>query len=169
MGIETAILAVTSAIGAATTIGSVVMQAQVADMNAQIERENATRAVERSQVEQQEQDFANKAALAEQVAAQAGSGVALEVGAPVRTRSVSRRLARLDALNIRQAGDLEAYNHLVNASSIEAQSKVDQFQGYGSALGQFLEAGSAISKKNRPVAKRNYYPVPTPRPQGIVF
>lgn len=168
MGIETAILGISSAIGAVTTAVATSMQIQVANMNADIERENAVRAVEIASVEQQEKDFENRAALGEQIAAQADSGVAVEVGTPVNNRAVSRRLARLDALNIQQAGRVSAYNHLVNAASIEAQGKVDAVGGYGSALGKVLEIGSAIGDA-KPVAKKHYYPVPTPRPKRIVF
>lgn len=159
--------AIGSIIGAVSTVAATVMQMQVANMNADIEEQNAKRRIEYAQLDAQESDFQARAMLGEQIAAQAGSGVAVETGSTKAVRQVSRRLARLDALNIRQAGELDAYNHRVKAANYKAQGKVDAISGFGSALGQFMSAGSAISNV-RPTRSKNYYP-PAPAPRGVLF
>src|SRR5262245_64995073 len=82
-------------------------QAQVAEMNADIAKENAQRAGERAQIEQQTQDIQASNTLGEQVAEQAASGLTVSSPSLVKSRRSARRLARLDALNVRQAGEIE--------------------------------------------------------------
>lgn len=159
--------AIGSVIGGLATAASAVMQASVASMNASVERDNANRAIQYAQMDAQESDLQARAALGEQIAAQSASGVAVETGSTKSVRQVARRLARLDALNIKQEGELKAYNHRVAAASYQAQAGVSMVQGIGGALGSFLSAGSQISN-SKPVARRNYYP-PAPTPRGVLY
>lgn len=148
--------------GIATVVGTV-LQVQTMMMNASIEEENAKRSIERAVVEQQESDLQARGMLGEQLVAQAASGVDTGGVSARATRLAAREAARMDALNIRQAGELEAYNHKAAAASLKMQAGVTAVEGISGALGSFLNMGSSIGNA-KPVAKKSYYPaVPTPK------
>jgi len=118
-------------------------QASVAEMNEKVAKENARRAIERSQVEQQEQDAQSMALLAAQEAVQSASGLTLTGKSAQRTRRSARILARKDALNVRQAGEIEKYNYLVQAENFKAEGEAAKMQGSASLLSSFLGAGTS--------------------------
>lgn len=119
-------------------------QAAIAEMNQNIANENAKRAVQRSQVEQQDQDATSLALLGEQEATQAASGLTLGSGSFRLARRSAQELARKDALNIRQAGELEAYDYKTQAANFGMQSQLASSQATGSLLGGFLGGASSL-------------------------
>jgi hypothetical protein len=119
-------------------------QAKIADMNADIAKDNAGRAVFRSQVEQQDQDVQTAQMLGTQEAAQSASGISLNSESSRRIRKASRMLGRKDALNVRQAGEIEKYNYLVEAANQTAQGQMAKLGGIGSLLSGFIGAGSSL-------------------------
>lgn len=119
-------------------------QKQVADMNAKIAKENAARALERGQIVQQETDNRTAAFLGQQTAAQSASGISLTSRSAIATRRTARQLGRLDALNVRQAADVEAYNYQVDAVNQKAQGQLAQSQGVGTLIGSFFKAGGSL-------------------------
>lgn len=165
IGLATILSAVGSVVTGVATFQSARANAAISEMNADIADENARRAITRSQVEQEQQDLMTRGLLGEQVAAQAASGVNVGTGSPRFTRIAARELGRLDALNVRQAGELEGYNYRTQAAGARAQASADRRGGAFGLLSGFLGAGSAITNA-RPTAQRNYYaPNPTPRPR----
>lgn len=129
-----------------TAYQSASYQAAVAEMNAEIANENAKRALERSQVEQQDQDAITLAMLGEQQAGQAASGLAFGSRSFRLQRKSAQELGRKDALNIRQAGEIEAYNYRTDAANYQAQAGIAKASGVNSLLGSFLYgAGSLVS------------------------
>lgn len=90
-------------------------QAQVAERNAKVQEDNAVRAQYNAQVQQQESDRVARGLIGEQIAAQSASGLKIGGRSQMLTRKSAKQLARLDSLNIRQAGDVEAYNYRVGA------------------------------------------------------
>lgn len=119
-------------------------QKQVADMNATIAKDNAARAKERAQVNQQNQDAATLGMLGEQEAAQSASGISLTSRSAIATRKSARQLGRLDALNIRQAGEIEAYNYQVDAANQKSAGQFAQSEGQLGLLGSFFKAGGSL-------------------------
>src|SRR5262245_32460828 len=119
-------------------------QGQVAEMNAEIAKDNAKRAVERSQIEQESQDLKAANALGAQVTEQGASGLSLSSGSMMRSRRSARRLARLDALNVRQAGRIEEYNYLTEAANQKAQAHASRISGVGSLLGWFFSGLNSL-------------------------
>ncbi len=119
-------------------------QAQVARMNAKIANENADRALERSQIEQQDQDTLTRAQMGAQEAAQGASGLSLTGGSQILTRKSAAMLGRRDALNVRQAGELEAYNYRTQAVNSEAQARMAKAQGQNALLGSYFNAGGSL-------------------------
>lgn len=144
-------------------------QAAVQRMNAQIAEDNAKRTLQRSQIDQQNQDIQSRALMGQQLAQQAASGIDVGAGSAVRTQLSAKELARLDALNVRQAGELEAFDHKANAASLRAQAGITSSSGMFNLLGSFLDAGSVITSA-KPVAQKNYRaPVPVDRPRLLAY
>ena len=141
--------------------------ANIADYNAEINEQNAKRAIDRAQVEQEEQDLAAAGFLGEQTAAIAAGGVDVGTGSALRSRVAAKELARKDALNIRQAGEIEAYNYQADAASQRAQADGYRAQGMFSALGAFLEAGTFAGGAQK-TKKQTFQPVPRPRPASLL-
>lgn len=119
-------------------------QAQVAEMNKKIAEENARRAIERSQVEQQSQDALTLAMLGEQEAVQSASGLSVNSKSFKDTRRAARILGRMDALNVRQAGEIEAYNYRTDAANFGAQSGIHRAEGRNALLSSFLDVGKSL-------------------------
>lgn len=142
-------------------------QAKVADMNAQIARDNAGRAIQKSQIDQQSQDAQTAAMLGTQEALQAGSGISLNSETSRRIRRSSAVLGRLDALNVRQAGEIEKYNYLTQAANAEAEARMAQLGGVGSLLSGFINAGSSLVGNTSIIggARSTFQAKPLPRPR----
>jgi len=172
VAIGTAVSAIGAVVGGVAQYQAARNSAAIDEMNAQIADDNAKRAIQRSQVEQQQQDVQTRAMYGAQLAAQAGSGVSVERGSPVKTRIAARELGRLDALNVRQAGELEAYGYKTQKVNYEAAAKNKRQAATFSLLGGFLNAGSVITNA-RATSPRNYdytyAPVPVPRPASIAY
>lgn len=113
-------------------------QAKVAEMNQEIANDNAKRALERVQVEQQDQDAITLAMLGEQEAQQAASGLSFGSGSFRLARKSAQELGRKDALNIRQAGELEAHDYRTQAANFGAQAGLAKASATNSLLGGFL-------------------------------
>jgi len=90
-------------------------QAQVAERNQKVMEDNAVRSQYAAQVQQQESDRVARGLIGEQIAAQSASGLKIGGRSQMLTRKSAKQLARLDALNIRQAGDVEAHNYRIGA------------------------------------------------------
>jgi hypothetical protein len=119
-------------------------QAKVAKMNESVAKDNAKRAIERAQVEQQDQDAQTSAMMGSQLAAQSASGISVNSESSRRIRKASAILGRKDALNVRQAGEIEKYNYLVEAANQKAQGQMAQIGGVGSLLSGFISAGGSL-------------------------
>lgn len=166
IGIAGILSATSSVITGVTGLMSAQSNANIMEMNAQVADENSRRAIERAQVAQQDQDIQTRFMLGEQIAAQAASGVDVGTGSPQYARMSARQLGRLDALKVRQSGELESYGFKVDAASGRAQAKAERMGGAFGLLGSFIEAGGAITAKMKQ-PRRNFYPVPGQRPQVL--
>ena len=120
-------------------------QAQIAKRSAEISRLNAERAVERSQIEAQDQDRLAAAVIGDVISnEQAGSGLSLRSGSFTKKRASLRQLARLDTLRIRQAGDIEAFNFLQEAATGRAEAKAFKRKAKFTAIAGVLKGISTI-------------------------
>lgn len=119
-------------------------QAKVAQMNAQIARDNADRAVAASQIKEQDNDMLVRAQLGTQEALQGASGVLVTGGSQILTRKAAAELGRRDTLNIRNAGEVEAYNYKVQAANQVAEASAQKAKGQGALIGSFLSAGGSL-------------------------
>lgn len=119
-------------------------QAEIAKRNSIIQEENAKRAIDRSQQEQIDQDRKTAFFLGQQVATQSASGLKLGGKSFMLTRKSSRELGRMDALNVRQAGDLEAYNFRVMSEDSAAAAQFARQQASSSLLEGAFGVGSSL-------------------------
>lgn len=97
-------------------------QAMIADRNKAVMEDNAVRAQYASQVQQEESDRVARGLIGEQIAAQSASGLKIGGRSAMLTRKSAKQLARMDALNIRQAGDIEAHNYRIGAEDAALQA-----------------------------------------------
>lgn len=139
-----ALAAIGSIISGVMGMAQASYQAKVANMNAEIAKDNAKRAIERTQVEAKDQDALTKEMIGEQIAAQSASGLSLTGGSAMRTRASARRLGRRDTLNVHQAGELEAYQYKTDAMNFKAQAAAHKMGGISNLLGSFFQAGSSL-------------------------
>jgi hypothetical protein len=98
-----------------------------------------------SQQEQQNQDLESAALMGQQEAVWGGSGIDLASGSFSRARSDTGKLARLDALSVRHAGEVEAYNYRVKAAEAKAERSMFKKAATNSLVGGFLNAGSSLA------------------------
>lgn len=134
-------------------------RASIAERNQQIAETNAVRATERAQVQAQDQDMLTLAMIGTQEAQQGASGLTGRTQG--RVRSTARRLGRQDALNIRQEGDVQAFNFRVQAENEAASARVAQRRSSAhedraesSLLSGFLNAGQSLVGGATSIAKR---------------
>lgn len=146
-------------------------QARVAEMNAEIERDNAERARDASQIEQEQSDLDTVALLGQQISQQSASGVALGSRSSLGARRSARMIGRRDALNIRQAGEIEAFNNLVGAANFDANAGLQRAagrnaitQGFLGAAGSLIGSASSLSLGARRRVTGTGAPIPRSRP-----
>lgn len=140
------------AVSTASAIAQNNYQKQVAQRNAAIAEINAQRATTQAQSEQLKQDQETRALLGEQIAAQSASGLKLGGRSQMLTRKSARQLGRMDAVAIREAGDVEAWNFRQIAAENYDQIKFLQQSSNFALLSGFLDAASigisGLSKTN---------------------
>lgn len=124
------------------TIAANNYQAQVAERNRQAQELNAQRALARSSAEQQQQDEQTRALLGAQIAAQSASGLRLGGRSQMLTRKSARELGRLDAINVKRAGEVDAYNFRVAAEDASKQVDFLHQSNKHAVLSGFLDAAS---------------------------
>lgn len=123
-------------------------QAEIDMMNAEINEDNAARAIHRSQIEAQDQDMLTAALIGEQDARQGASG--LGGRSQLMVRKAARELGRKDALNVRQAGEIEGYNYRVAAAGDKASAGMRRQSAKFSMLEGFLGGASSLIGAARP-------------------
>ncbi len=123
-------------------------QAQIAKRSAEISELNAERAVERSQIEAQDQDRLAAEVIGDAISKQAGSGLSLASGSFSKKRASLRQLARLDTLRIRQAGDIDAFNFLQEAATGKAEAKAFKRKAKFTAVAGALQGVSALGNSS---------------------
>jgi len=167
IGVATLFKAAGAALSGVTSLIAVQQNAQIAKFNQEVANDNANKSIENAQIAQMEQDNAARAMIGDQLNAITSSGVSATSGSARKNRIAAKEAARLDALRIRQSGELEATNFKNQATSIGLQSKANTISGVSSALGSFLQAGTFVGGAKK-AQRQNFFPTPTPRPQVLV-
>ena len=170
IGGGTSFSALGSIVSGAAGLATGIYQYNVAQSNAKIAEQNALKAQQAGNEAAQDQDRLTKAALGEQLSAQAASGLSINSGSQILTRKAARTLGRQDSIRARAAGDTEAYNYRTQADNFREEGAGSLLQGGASLLGGFLNAGSIIGSA-RPTQKRftPYVPNPIPKSTSLVL
>lgn len=148
--------AITSVISGVLGMAQANYQAQVASNNATIAKRNAVQAINRSQIEQEDQDAQSAGMIGELVAEQGASGTTLASPSAVMTRSAAAKIGRQDALRTRYAGEMEAYNYRVQAANFKAQADASKTEGIASLLGGFLGGAGSLIGNSSSVNRKKY-------------
>lgn len=113
--------------------------------NKLIAEDNAQRSLVIAQEEQFDVDMETAATLGEQEAIQAGSGLAMGSKSFVQTRSAARMLGRIDALNVREAGEIRAQAYRNESDTFAAEALAAQRAKNNALIGGLLGTASAIT------------------------
>lgn len=151
MGITAALGALGSIVSAAGSIGAAGAEADAAEYRAAIAERNAKQAEfnavsaqRRSAVEQQDQDQETRNLLAQQLSAQAGSGLDVGSRSFALARKSAAQVGRKDALNIIREGTLEAESFRVQGEDFKAEAHLQRSAAKSSRLAGFLGATKSL-------------------------
>lgn len=129
-------------------------QSGVAQMNAQIEKQNKDYAIAAGEVTAQESGMATRYKIGETIAQQGAGGLAVGSGSNARVVDSERAVGQQDEAIIRSNAARQAYGFDVEAAKYTAESQVDQFaasnaktSGYLNAFGSLLGAAGSVSSK----------------------
>jgi len=132
-----------SAVGA---VSGQMYQAQVARNNADIARQNAALAGERTQAQAKSNDEQTSALIGEQLAVQSASGLDTNSGSTLRVRQSTNRLGTQDTFNIRQQGAYDIQGYLQQANNFDSQAQASSMNAVFAGLGGAVDVASGIVK-----------------------
>ncbi len=120
-------------------------QAQVANNNATIAKQNADYATEAGNSKAQIQDLQTRALIASETAAQGSSGLDVNSGSAVDVRRGSAAMGTLSELNIRNDAAREAYGFQQQGVNYTAEGQLDQYKGANAMrAGEISAIGSIV-------------------------
>lgn len=136
MGLDVASIAMMVAGTALNAVGKVVegnaqaknyqYEAQVAQNNATIARQNAEYAVRAGETQAATQGIKNRAALGAMVAQTGANNIDVNTGSPLLAQESQREVGLQDVLQIRSNARLTAYGYQTQATNYQAQSQLEQ-------------------------------------------
>lgn len=132
-------------------------QAAIAKNNAKIAEANAAAASEAGQREAMRSDREYAALRGEQAAAAAASGLDILGRTQLQTRSMTLRVGREQATDIRGRAQNEARQSLQEAANFRAEGRQAKTQGIVTAVGSALSIGKTLVTSRRtknPFARR---------------
>lgn len=129
-------------------------QAGIAQMNAQIAKQNADYETALGEVQAQQQGMKTRAEIGETRAAQGAGGLDVNTGSNLAVRASEAELGAQDQAMIRSNAARRAYGQMVEAAQDTAQSNVDMMAASNAkqaadinAFSSILGAGSSVSSK----------------------
>lgn len=144
------------------TLAGLSYQARVAKNQAIANDQAAEDAIQRGQIEQQEQDFAAAEQLGQQTAQLATSGFDVTAGSLGQRRSYTRLLARRDALRIRNNAEREAVgfrnqaqNNRDEAAGFGTQQIFTAFEGAAEAGGSLIGEATMVNRRKARTLRRS--------------
>jgi hypothetical protein len=119
-------------------------QSGIAQMNAQIARQNADYAINVGEQQAQTRGLAGGQQLGQIVAAQASSGLDVGSGSARAVQESQREIIGLDTTQIRSNAAKAAYDYNVQAANFDATSQLYQMAGTNAAQAGQIQAESSI-------------------------
>ncbi len=153
MGVST--MAIVSLVAAAGSAGmsaysqsqSAAYNAQVAQNNQIVAKQNANLALEQGQQQEETQRIKTGEMMGAIVASQAASGVNPNTGSDLDVRSSAAETGELDADTIRSNSNLQAQNLKYQAAMYGSQAQLDTAQGDWGIANSILGGASSVSSK----------------------
>jgi hypothetical protein len=140
-------------VGTISNMQAAAYQQAVAQRNAQLMEENARRAIEQSQREQEDWGQAAREQLGRLMADLGASGVAMGAGSALRRREGAGELAQRDAMRIREEGVTTAENFRQQAADFKGEAKMARrrksfalFEGVVGTMGSYLGHATQINR-----------------------
>lgn len=129
-------------------------QAGIAQINQQIEKQNADYATAAGEVSAQQSGMKTRATIGQTIAQQGAGGLAIGGGSNARVVSSEQALGQEDQALIRSNAARQAYGFNVEAAKYGAQATVDttaasnaKTAGYLGAFGSLLGTGGSVASK----------------------
>jgi hypothetical protein len=143
-----------SLFGGAASSNAYTYQAGIAQMNAQIARQNAAYETSLGEQQAQQSGMKTRAQISQTRAAQGAGGLDVNTGSNADVRKSELSLGDYDQAIIRNNATRRAYGFEVEAVSQDAQSNLDRYaastsitSSYFGAASSILGAGSSFSSK----------------------
>ncbi len=136
--------AVSTVVGGIAAGNAASYQAQVAENNAQVERQNATYATAAGTQAAEASSVKGAAQLGEIKTAQAASGIDVNTGSAVDVQAGQRGTNKLDTQNTLQNALLQGYGYRVQAQADESQAALDQATAEEAPIGAALGATGTL-------------------------
>lgn len=119
-------------------------QAQVAQNNATIARQNAAYSIQAGQAQAEKSSLRGAANLASIRATQAAGGVDVNSGSAVEVQASQRQVNKLDTDTTMNNAQLQAYGYRSQETGYEAQAKLDRSSAGNAIIGAGFEAGGTL-------------------------
>lgn len=126
------------------TSASDMFQSMVAMHNAQIEEDNARRAMQAGEQNAYNEGMKNRIEMGNLTSNQAASGVDLGSKSFVQTRQSVENAGLQNQQNIEQGAAYQSYAHQQNAASLRAQAIMDQLGAQESMMGAKISSNSSL-------------------------
>lgn len=126
------------------TAGAAKYNAAISKEQAALSEQKATMAGQAGEQQAAMQEQKTRATVGAIKAAQAGSGLEVDVGSAPDVRASAAELGQLDALTIRSNAAKEAYGYRTQAVSEKAQSALDEFEAKSASEAGTIGAASTF-------------------------
>lgn len=118
--------------------------AAVASNNAAIMRQNAGATLQAGAYEEASSKLHTGEVIGQERAAQGANNIDVSVGSAPQVRQSTATVGAMDAAMIHYNAARAAYGQEVEATSLEAQSKLDKMAGTNAIVGSLFKAGSSL-------------------------
>lgn len=118
--------------------------AHVAQQNAQIEQQNATRAIAAGQIKAADTSMKGAEQVGAIKAGQAASGIDVNTGSAVDVRAGQREVNQLDSETVLNNSQLQAYGYRTQAASDTSQAALDEATAKEAPIGAALSATGGL-------------------------
>jgi hypothetical protein len=159
--IGTAVSTVGSVVGMMAQMEAASYQQAVAERNARISEENAIKALERSQVDQQDWGQEARAQLGRMMADLSASGISATGGTPLLQRRGAESLSKRDAERVRREGVTQAEEYRQQSADFSAEAGMAGrrktfalFGGVANTLGTYISGATQVNQTRNLMAKQ---------------
>jgi hypothetical protein len=133
-----------SLVSAQAASGAAKYQAQVDEMNARIEEKRSVDAIERGQQAEQLKRREVSQFQSQQVASMSAAGLDVAFGSPLQQAVDTATLGEMDAMQIRENAEQEAYDFKVGAANYRASAGANRAAAHNAMIGGVFDAAGTL-------------------------